>query len=79
MVICDLSYTFAGIGIVGEYYQIAESLMFMGFLGWYVMYSVLLLRNWPKRMSELLEESHLVSFEEGSVDNKELDTKIDSN
>lgn len=33
MVICGLSSTFAGIGIVGEYYQVAESLMFVGFLG----------------------------------------------
>ena len=28
MVICGLSSTFAGIGIIGEYYQIPESLMF---------------------------------------------------
>lgn len=70
MVICGLSSTFAGIGIVGEYYQIPESLMFVGFLGCFVTYSVLLLRNWPKRMSVLLEESNLVSLEVGSVNDE---------
>ena len=52
--------------------------MFVVFLGCFVTYSVLLLRNWPKRMSELLEESNAVSFEAESVNNNEKDTKIDS-
>ena len=69
MVLCGLSSTFAGTGIEGEYYQVAESLMFVGFLGCFVTYSVLLLRNWPKRMSELLEESNLVSFKVNILSN----------
>ena len=47
IMICGLSITFAGIGIVGEYYEVTESLMFVGFWGCFVTYSVLLLRNWP--------------------------------
>jgi hypothetical protein len=43
--------------------------MFAGFLGCFVTYSILLLRNWPKRVSELLEESNLVRLdvEKGEV------------
>lgn len=51
----------------------------MGFLAYLVTYSVLLLRNWPKRMSELLEASNLVSLEANTVDGKALDKKVDSN
>ena len=78
MVLYGLSSTFAGIGIVGEYYQVAESLMFVGFLGCFVTYTVLLLRNWPKRMSELLEERNLVSFEANTINNKVPGPKVDS-
>jgi UDP-GlcNAc:undecaprenyl-phosphate GlcNAc-1-phosphate transferase len=72
MVICGLSSTFAGIGIVGEYYQIPESLMFVGFLGCFVTYSVLLLRNWPSIVvlkvdahhSDLIEITYITSANE---------------
>jgi hypothetical protein len=37
--------------------------MFAGFLGCFMTYSILLLRNWPKRVSELLEESNLVKLD----------------
>jgi UDP-GlcNAc:undecaprenyl-phosphate GlcNAc-1-phosphate transferase len=63
IVICSLASVFAGIGIVGEYYKVHEGIMFAGFLGCFMTYSILLLRNWPKRVSELLEESNLVRLD----------------
>ena len=60
-------------------YQVAESLMFVGFWGCFVTYSVLLLRNRQKRMSVFLEESNSLSFEAYTVDGKALDKKVDSN
>jgi UDP-GlcNAc:undecaprenyl-phosphate GlcNAc-1-phosphate transferase len=73
IVICSLASVFAGIGIMGEYYKVHEGIMFAGFLGCFVTYSILLLRNWPKRISELLEESNLVRLdvEKGEVLSKE--------
>jgi hypothetical protein len=58
---------------VGEYYKVHEGIMFAGFLGCFMTYSILLLRNWPKRVSELLEESNLVRLdvEKGEVLSKE--------
>ena len=68
--------TFAGIGIVGEYYKVHEGIMFAGFLACFVTYSILLLRNWPKRVSELLEERNLVRLdvEKGEVAGNEQQT-----
>ena len=62
IVICGLSATFALVGIVGEHFLVPESIMFVGFACCFVGYSTLLLRNWPKRVTELLEESNLVSL-----------------
>jgi UDP-GlcNAc:undecaprenyl-phosphate GlcNAc-1-phosphate transferase len=73
IVICSLASVFAGIGIMGEYYKVHEGIMFAGFLGCFMTYSILLLRNWPKRVSELLEESNLVKLdvEKGEVLSKD--------
>jgi UDP-GlcNAc:undecaprenyl-phosphate GlcNAc-1-phosphate transferase len=80
IVICSLASVFAGIGIVGEYYKVHEGIMFVGFLGCFVTYSILLLRSWPKRVSELLEESNLVRLdvEKGEVLSKETVEKQSS-
>ncbi len=55
--ICGISAVFATVGILGEYFQIKETVMFVGFLVTFVIYSITLLRNWPKRVAEMVEEA----------------------
>jgi UDP-GlcNAc:undecaprenyl-phosphate GlcNAc-1-phosphate transferase len=57
MVICGIATLFAGFGVVGEIYQVHEAVMFISFLVIFITYSVLLLRNWPNRVTEMIEGS----------------------
>lgn len=67
-VICGLSAGFAIIGIIGEYFKVAEWIMFSGFLTCFLMYSYSLLRNWPKKVSEMLEEPNQNAGEYVSIE-----------
>ena len=51
VVICGLASVIAGIGIMGEYYKVHEGYMFAGFLVCFTTYSILLLRNWPEKLT----------------------------
>lgn len=55
ILICGVASTFAFIGVVSEYYKVNESIMFAGFLICFFFYSLILLRNWPYRDSDLKE------------------------
>ena len=52
--ICGIASVFAAIGILGEVFAVSETIMFIGFLVCFTSYNVLLLRNWPKRVSEMV-------------------------
>jgi UDP-GlcNAc:undecaprenyl-phosphate GlcNAc-1-phosphate transferase len=52
-VICGLAAIFALAGVLGEYAQIPEFIMFFGFLICFAIYSYVLMINWPSRTNEL--------------------------
>ena len=54
IVICGLASIFALIGILGEVFVISEYFMFVGFVMCFLAYNILLLKNWPKRVSEMV-------------------------
>lgn len=51
--ICGISAVFASIGVVGEYLNVSESLMFFGFLIVFGIYNYVLTVNWPHRKQDL--------------------------
>lgn len=51
--ICGISAVFASFGILGEYLNIPEPLMFFGFLATFAMYNYVLNANWPYRKEDL--------------------------
>ena len=55
--ICSISSLFALVGILGELFAIHETIMFVGFIVTFVLYSFLLRKNWPKRVVEMIDEA----------------------
>ncbi len=64
--ICGEASIFAGIGIIGEYYKIAESVMFFGFLGCFGVYAYGLNKNWPHHIYQIVQanfyDSNVIDF-----------------
>ena len=56
IVICGLATFFALIGILGEIFEIEEYVMFVGFILCFLTYNILLLKNWPERVGEMVNE-----------------------
>ena len=64
-VICAVASIFAGIGILGELYEIAESIMFYGFLCCFGVYAYGLNKNWPKHIYQIVQanlENNVIDF-----------------
>ena len=55
--ICGISSVFALVGILGELLVVHETIMFVGFIGTFVLYSIMLRKNWPKRVIEIIDEA----------------------
>ena len=55
--ICSFSATCALVGVLGEYFMVSEVILFWGFVVTFALYSITLLRNWPKRVAELVDEA----------------------
>lgn len=55
--ICSFNATCALVGVLGEYFMVSEVIMFWGFVATFAVYSITLLRNWPKRVAELVDEA----------------------
>ena len=55
--ICSFSATCALVGVLGEYFMVSEVILFLGFVVTFAIYSITLLRNWPKRLAELVDEA----------------------
>jgi hypothetical protein len=76
-VICGVASMFAGIGIIGEYYRIAESVMFFGFLSCFGVYAYGLNKNWPHHIYQIvqanLDESNVVDFQKAADRNERID------
>ena len=53
-IISGLASIFAVVGILGEVFVIPEYVMFIGFVLCFMTYNILLLKNWPKRVNEML-------------------------
>lgn len=67
---------FAGIGIIGEYYKIAESIMFFSFLGCFGVYAYGLNKNWPHQIYQIVQanfDNNVVDFPTGVDRNAEVD------
>jgi len=64
-VICGVASIFAGIGILGELFEIAESIMFYGFLCCFGVYAYGLNKNWPKHLYQIVLgnlDDNIISF-----------------
>jgi len=76
-VICGVAAIFAGIGIIGEYYNIAESVMFFGFLGCFGVYAYGLNKNWPHHIYQIVQanfdDDNVVNFPTGVDRNAGVD------
>ena len=68
---------FAGIGIIGEYYKIAESIMFFSFLGCFGVYAYGLNKNWPQHIYQIVQanfnDSNVVDFPKAADRNEGVD------
>ena len=51
-VICGLAAVFACFGIIGEYFMLPESMMFISFLFTFAVYTYALNKNWPHHIAQ---------------------------
>lgn len=56
-IICGISAIFASVGIIGEYVDFPESVMFFGFLATFAVYNYVLTAHWPHRKDDLITSS----------------------
>ena len=78
-VICGVASMFAGIGIIGEYYKVAESIMFFSFLGCFGLYAYALNKKWPHHIYKIVQanfdDSNVVDFPNRSINDTEVNLK----